>query len=129
MRLIWGVRLSRMHVHAGVASVLLVHGAASGPWVFDGWSPCFTGAQTEAVDLHEGLDVARASMHDYADRVAWAAETLPRPLAVCGWSMGGLVAMMAAPRIDPACLILLELAETYGADELAFPRSITGGWS
>jgi pimeloyl-ACP methyl ester carboxylesterase len=79
-----------MHVHDRPASVLFVHGAASGPWVFDGWLDRFASARTEAVDLHAGLDVARASMRDYADRVALAAEVLPRPLAVCAWSMGGL---------------------------------------
>jgi pimeloyl-ACP methyl ester carboxylesterase len=88
--------------------VLLVHGAASGPRVFDGWFDRLTDARTEAVDLHAGLDVAHASMRDYADRLASAAEALPRPIAVCGWSMGGLVAMMAAPRVEPACLVLLE---------------------
>jgi pimeloyl-ACP methyl ester carboxylesterase len=97
-----------MHRHDGVASLLLVHGAASGPWVFDRWLERRTGARTEAVDLQVGLDVAHASMRDYADRLALAAEALPRPLAICAWSMGGLVAMMAAPRVEPACLVLLE---------------------
>jgi pimeloyl-ACP methyl ester carboxylesterase len=97
-----------MHRHNGLASVLLVHGAASGPWVFDRWFDRFPEARTEAVDLQAGLDVAHASMRDYADRLACAAEALPRPIAVCGWSMGGLVAMIAAPRVEPACLVLLE---------------------
>jgi pimeloyl-ACP methyl ester carboxylesterase len=97
-----------MHGHDGLASVLLVHGAASGPWVFDRWLDRLTGARTEAVDLQAGLDVAHASMYDYADRLALAADALPRPLAMCAWSMGGLVAMMAAPRVEPACLVLLE---------------------
>lgn len=97
-----------MHGHDGLASVLLVHGAASGPWVFDRWLDRFADARTEAVDLQAGLDVAHASMGDYAGRLALAAEALPRPIAVCAWSMGGLVAMMAAPRIEPACLVLLE---------------------
>jgi pimeloyl-ACP methyl ester carboxylesterase len=97
-----------MHGHDGLASVLLVHGAASGPWVFDRWLDRFAEARTEAVDLQVGLDVAHASMRDYADRLTSAAEALPRPLAMCGWSMGGLVAMMAAARVEPACLVLLE---------------------
>jgi pimeloyl-ACP methyl ester carboxylesterase len=97
-----------MHGHDAVASVLFVHGAASGPWVFDGWLERFAAVHTEAVDLHAGLDVARASMRDYADQVTAIADVLPRPLAVCAWSMGGLVAMMAARRVDPACLVMLE---------------------
>jgi pimeloyl-ACP methyl ester carboxylesterase len=58
--------------------------------------------------LHEGPDVAHASMHDYADRVVEAAGTLPSPVALCGWSMGGLVAMMAAARVRPNSVILIE---------------------
>ena len=76
-------------------------------------------ARTEAVDLQEGLDVARASMHDYAERVERSAEVLPRPVAICAWSMGGLVAMMAAQRVEPDCLVLLEPsppAEIQGTD-------------
>jgi pimeloyl-ACP methyl ester carboxylesterase len=114
-----GGRVHFMPGHDGLASVLLVHGAASGPWVFDRWLDRLTGARTEAVDLQEGLDVAHASMRDYADRLAWAAEALPRPLAICAWSMGGLVAMMAAARVEPACLVLLEAspsAEIRGTD-------------
>lgn len=106
-----------MHVHDRIASVLFVHGAASGPWVFDGWLDRFASVRTEAVDLHAGLDVAHASMRDYADTVVLAAQALPRPLAVCAWSMGGLVAMMAAPTVRPACLVLLEPsppAEVHG---------------
>jgi hypothetical protein len=101
-----------MHRHEGLASVLLVHGAASGPWVFDRWLDRLTDARVEAVDLQAGLDAAHASMRDYADRLAVAAETLPRPLAMCGWSMGGLVAMMAAARVEPTCLVLLEASQS-----------------
>jgi hypothetical protein len=72
-----------------------------------------------AIDLHEGLDVRTASMRDYALGVEAAAMKLPRPLALCGWSMGGLVALMAAPSVRPACLVLLEPsppAEVQGSD-------------
>ena len=72
-----------------------------------------------APDLHEGLDVARASMEDFACAIVRAAEGLPRPLALCGWSLGGLAAMMAAGRVGPDRLVLLEPsapAETQGTD-------------
>lgn len=101
-------------------SVLLVHGAASGPWVFDGWAEAVPDADVYAVDLHAGLTIAEASMGNYEAAVTAASGLLPRPLAICGWSMGGLAAMMAARRIGPDALVLLEPsppAEVQGVDE------------
>jgi pimeloyl-ACP methyl ester carboxylesterase len=92
---------------AGARSLLLVHGAGSGPWVFDGWPDSFpSGLRLETVDLHEGLDPAHATMAQYAEAVARAAARLERPLVVVAWSMGGLAAMMAAHCADG--LVLLE---------------------
>ena len=47
-------------------------------------------------------------MADYADAVVDSAGSLAPPLAVCGWSMGGLVALQAAARVQPASVVLLE---------------------
>jgi pimeloyl-ACP methyl ester carboxylesterase len=58
-------------------------------------------------------------MDDFAAAVARSARGLARPLALCGWSLGGLAAMMAAERVRPARLVLLEPsapAETQGTD-------------
>lgn len=82
-------------------SFLLVHGAGSGPWIWDGWDG-------HPVDLHAGLDVGRASMLNYEAAVVAAGALLPRPLVVVGWSMGGLAAMMAGRRLLPDRLVLLE---------------------
>ena len=89
-------------------SLILVHGAGSGPWVFEGWKPAFAGLQLEAVDLHAGLNVAEAAMSNYAAVVARAADSLPRPVALCGWSMGGLAAMLAARQAGAERLVALE---------------------
>jgi ATP adenylyltransferase len=89
-------------------SLLLVHGGGSGPWVFDEWPESFPSISVRAVDLHEGLDVATASHADYTTKVADAAEALPAPVSLCGWSMGGLVVLQAAERVRPHSVILLE---------------------
>jgi hypothetical protein len=89
-------------------SVILVHGAGSGPWVFAGWEAAFVGVELEAVDLHAGLNVAEAAMSNYAAVVARAADSLPRPVALCGWSMGGLAAMLAARQAGAERLVVLE---------------------
>jgi pimeloyl-ACP methyl ester carboxylesterase len=92
------------------ASLVLVHGGGSGPWIFDTWPESFPNLDVRAVDLHAGVDVGRARMTDYADRLVAAAAELPAPVSICGWSMGGLVAMLAASRlaIAPHSLVLIE---------------------
>jgi Alpha/beta hydrolase family len=100
--------------------LLLAHGAGSGPWVFHGWTAAFPDLDVEAVDLMAGLNVAEASMSNYAAVIVRAAEWLPHPLALCGWSSGGLAAMMAAPQAEADLLILLEASppgEVQGFDE------------
>jgi pimeloyl-ACP methyl ester carboxylesterase len=91
-----------------VRSLLLVHGSGSGPWAFDGWADDFPHAEVRAVDLQEGLDVAHATVADYAAAVVRAANDLPRPLALVGWSLGGLVSLVASAEVRPERLVLLE---------------------
>jgi pimeloyl-ACP methyl ester carboxylesterase len=64
--------------------------------------------EVEAVDLHAGLNLAEAAMSNYAAVVARAADSLPRPVALCGWSMGGLAAMLAARQAGAERLVVLE---------------------
>jgi pimeloyl-ACP methyl ester carboxylesterase len=91
-------------------SLVLVHGAGSTPQVYDGWYRWFPGLVVHAVELRAGLEVARARMADYAAAVIRAANPLPKPLALCGWSMGGLVALQAGRALvdDLYSLILIE---------------------
>ena len=122
-------------------SLLLIHGASAGPCIFDGWSDSFPELEVDVVELQAGLNVPEAAMSNYAAVVYRGADWLPRPLALCGWSMGGLVAMMAAGRCGAEALVLLEPSppgEVQGFDpevELApgiyesgphdrFPRSV-----
>ncbi|HVD12178.1 MAG TPA: alpha/beta hydrolase [Gaiellaceae bacterium] len=118
--------MGRGHL-APPASLALVHGAGSGPWAFAGWQESFDGTEVLAVDLHDGLDVAHASHEDYASRVLGAAGEVRAPVALCGWSMGGLVSLQAAqrPQLEPHSILLLEPsppAEAQGFDESVEPR-------
>jgi pimeloyl-ACP methyl ester carboxylesterase len=61
-----------------------------------------------AIDLQEHVNVACASMTHYADRVVAAAVGMEQPVAIVGWSMGGLVVMLAVQRLQPHSVILLE---------------------
>lgn len=94
--------------------IVLVHGATSGPWVFDDWVASWPGEDVRVPDLQEGLDVAHASMSDYADRVLAAVGD--GPTVLCGWSMGGLVAMMAAQACRPTALVVIEPSVTAEID-------------
>jgi pimeloyl-ACP methyl ester carboxylesterase len=89
-------------------SLVLIHGAGSGPWVFADWVEAFPEFEVRAVDLQDGLDVRHASMGDYVGIVARDAQELPRPIVLCGWSMGGLVALMAADAVHPDGIVLIE---------------------
>ena len=96
---------------SGTRRIVLAHGATSGPWVFDGWAALWPDDDVRIPDLHAGLDVAHATMSDYADRVLAEVGDKPVPdqqLVLCGWSMGGLVAMMAALRCKPSALVVIE---------------------
>jgi pimeloyl-ACP methyl ester carboxylesterase len=120
------------------SSLLLVHGAGSGPWIFDGWTASFPSLEVSAVDLHAGLDLPRASMADYASQLVRAAEKVPRPSTLCGWSMGGLVALLASARLRPHSVILIEAsppAEVQGfqasaelADGTFDPETVYGSF-
>jgi hypothetical protein len=96
-----------------------VHGAGSGPWIFEPWRSSFGGWRLELVDLQAGLDVAEASMADYAGVVQRATAGVSRPLVLCGWSLGGLAVLMAAERARPDLIVVLEPsppAEVQGSD-------------
>jgi pimeloyl-ACP methyl ester carboxylesterase len=105
--------------------MLLLHGAGSGPWVFDGWAEAFADVEVDVPDLQAGLNVAEAAMSNYVAVAARAAERLRSPLALCGWSMGGLVAMLLAERAGAERIVLLEPsppAEVQGMDERIRPE-------
>jgi pimeloyl-ACP methyl ester carboxylesterase len=85
------------------APVILVHGAANSAGVWQFWQEelAARGWSSHALDLRghgesEPIDLSATRMADYADDVSTLARELRRPPVLVGWSMGGLVAMMAA---------------------------------
>jgi pimeloyl-ACP methyl ester carboxylesterase len=87
-----------------------LHGAGSYASVFDGWQALFPGWNIVAPDLQAGLELSTASMDDYVvSAVSAASVAAPGwEVVLCGWSMGGLVALIAAAKVRPAALVLLE---------------------
>jgi pimeloyl-ACP methyl ester carboxylesterase len=103
-------------------SILMVHGAFCGGWVFDTLSGAFAeaGHTVAAPDLpgHEPdappHRVATLSMSDYARAIARQAEAMSSPPVLVGHSMGGLVALLAATRTPTAGVILLAPSAPWG---------------
>jgi pimeloyl-ACP methyl ester carboxylesterase len=97
---------------SGRPPVVLVHGAANsaGVWTFWQRSLAEAGWPSYAIDLRghgrsDAIDLSRTSMRDYAGDVRVLMGQLARPAVLIGWSMGGLVAMLAAAEGDAlACV-------------------------
>jgi hypothetical protein len=75
---------------------------------YDDWAAAFPMITVVAIDLQHDLDVSRVSHPDYAESTVRAAEAMPQPASLCGWSMGGLVVLQAAERVRPHSVTLLE---------------------
>ena len=94
--------------------IVLVHGAANSALVWTFWQQELTarGWATYAIDLRghgasSPVDLSRVAMEDYAADVCLFMAQLRVCPVVMGWSMGGLVALMAATAgRAPACVAL-----------------------
>ncbi|MBB5015979.1 alpha/beta hydrolase [Rehaibacterium terrae] len=99
-----------MSTEAAAPSALFVHGAGGGGWEWTVWKRVFAahGWRTAAPDLLPtpgGLAVTR--LPDYLAQTVAAAGALPPPRVLVGASLGGLLALMAAERVAPAALVLV----------------------
>jgi pimeloyl-ACP methyl ester carboxylesterase len=115
--------------------ILLVHGAANSAHVWTFWFQSLDGRgwPAVAIDLRghgarAGTDLSTTRMADYTEDVVAEARRLPRPPVLLGWSMGGLVAMMAARACAAiACVALAPSAPTRATDRSVPLRTGTFG--
>lgn len=87
---------------------VLVHGAGGGGWEWNAWRAVFAarGIHAVAQDLQPGAaGLAATGFGDYVLQVADALQALPRPRAVVGASLGGLLAMTCAAQADALVLV------------------------
>jgi pimeloyl-ACP methyl ester carboxylesterase len=99
-------------------SILLVHGAANGAWVWDSWRAALgaLGWEVNVLDLRGHgrslpIDMNEVTMESYVGDLesvaAQIAATQGQHPVVGGWSMGGLVSMMyASKQPEVPCLLL-----------------------
>jgi pimeloyl-ACP methyl ester carboxylesterase len=97
-------------------SLLFVHGAYDGWWVWKKWLEFFAGAgwRSHALSLrnHHGSRLLDASEYmstgiaDYVDDVVAVARWIEGPVALVGHSLGGFAVQKAAESLEPAALVL-----------------------
>lgn len=91
-----------------VRAVLMVHGGGGGGWEWVVWRGVFeaAGVRVAAPDLQPCRDgLQDTGVDDYLAQVRAALEALPRPRAVVGASLGGLLAAACADAADAAVLV------------------------
>lgn len=103
-----GDRRGAAAVAMTVRAALLVHGAGGGGWEWSVWRGVLAaaGLAVDAPDLQPSArGLASTGLEAYADQVAAALSTLPRPRALVGASLGGLLATMRAEAADALVLV------------------------
>jgi pimeloyl-ACP methyl ester carboxylesterase len=108
----------------GRPPIVLVHGAANSAGVWTRWAARLAaeGWPAYAVDLgghgsSEPTDLSRTSMQVYVDDVAQLVRQLRQRPVIVGWSMGGLVGLMAgAAGLATACVGLAPSTPVTVAD-------------
>jgi pimeloyl-ACP methyl ester carboxylesterase len=110
--------------------IILVHGAANSALVWTYWQQTLAeaGWASYAIDLRghgasAPLDLSRTSMRHYAADVVELAGQLARPPIILGWSMGGLIGMMACEATTAiACVGLAPSTPARTVDPAAWLR-------
>ena len=91
-----------------VRHVLLLHGAGGGGWEWNLWCDVLAASRIEAVtpDLQPaagGLEIT--TLDDYLAQTRATLRVLPRPRALIGASLGGLLAMACADEADALVVV------------------------
>lgn len=101
------------------ATVVCVHGAGGGGWEWAIWQRVFAahGVASCAPDLQPvARGLAATQLDDYAAQVVQWCAAGAGPLVLVGASLGGLLVLRVAPRVDPAAIVLVNPLPPAGID-------------
>jgi pimeloyl-ACP methyl ester carboxylesterase len=90
------------------ASALFVHGAGAGGWEWNAWRGMFaaSGLETVAPDLvTSSTGLENTGFDDYLQQIRGSLRWMPRPRALIGASLGGLLAAAASNDADALVLV------------------------
>ncbi|QPM92212.1 alpha/beta fold hydrolase [Pseudooceanicola algae] len=110
------------------ATILLIHGAWAGGWVWDALIPELTalGRRAEALELpgngHHPIGVNEATVPDYLACLREALQTAPGPVALLGHSGGGMLVSAAMAHFPDRISQSIWLAGMLLDDGMTFDR-------
>src|SRR5262245_19744566 len=102
----WFAHQSTNHLPPKPVAVM-IHGAGGGGWEYRFWRPVFekAGYRVIAPDLMPAKGgLAKTIFQDYVDQVVKAGGN--HPAVLVGASMGGVLVLKAAEKLEPGVLIL-----------------------
>jgi len=108
-----------MSVPPGKMRAVFVHGAGGGGWEWLIWQRVFDahGVASCAPDLQPvARGLAATRLEDYAAQVVQWCAAGTGPLVLVGASLGGLLVLRVAPRVDPAAIVLVNPLPPAGID-------------
>jgi len=106
-------------------TTIFVHGAGGGGWEWTIWERVFAahGGSVLAPDLLPARGgLVATHIEDYAGQVVGWCDGAHRPLLIVGASLGGLLALMTAPLVAPAAIVLVNPLPPTGIAPRPAPR-------
>jgi pimeloyl-ACP methyl ester carboxylesterase len=107
---------------------VFVHGAGAGGWEWMIWQRVFAahGVVSRAADLQPlSRGLAATHLDDYTAQVLQWCAASGGPLVLVGASLGGLLALLAAPRAKPAAVVLINPLPPAGIDVRQPSRAVS----
>ncbi len=107
-------------------TVVMIHGAGGGGWEYEKWRPVFEArgwkvVNRDLVPVHGGY--AHTKIGDYVDQViGWCPKN--SPVILIGASMGGRLALEAAPKVHPVAIVMVNSVPPEGHNPRKFPSVV-----